>query len=145
MSDEEKAFILSRPHKSTAVPWYKRPVVVGVTALVVGVGVGLALGRGDGDGAVVDLGCDDGPKCVCAEQSATSTVVSVPQHRHAPATSGKIDVVAPKANVNINTKVKMLKQIKPPLTPEEAAAHAKVRGASSEYSEWFRRPGNERV
>ena len=103
MSDEEKAFILSRPHKSTAVPWYKRPVVVGVTALVVGVGVGLALGRGDGDGAVVDLGCDDGPKCVCAEQSATSTVVSVPQHRHAPATSGKIDVVAPESN----TKVKM--------------------------------------
>ena len=124
MSDEEKAFILSRPHKSTAVPWYKRPVVVGVTALVVGVGVGLALGRGDGDGAVVDLGCDDGPKCVCAEQGATSTVASVPQHRHAPATSGKIDVVAPESN----TKVKMLKQIKPPLTAEEAAAHAKVRG-----------------
>ena len=127
MSDEEKAFILSHPHKPTAVPWYKRPVFVGVTALVVGVGVGLAVGRGDGDGVVVDLGCDDGPKCVCAEQSATSTVISVP--RHAPATSGTIDVVAPKSNVNINTKVKMLKQIKPPLTPEEAAAHAKVRGA----------------
>lgn len=67
MLDEEKVFILFCFYKLIVVLWYKCFVVVGVIVLVVGVGVGFVFGRGDGDGVVVDLGCDDGLKCVCVE------------------------------------------------------------------------------